>query len=193
MCLDIKNFYISAPLDRYEYMKIPLHLFPPWIKCQYDLQQHAFQDFGYIEMRRAVWGLPQVGILANKLLKKHLAPYVYYECANTPGLWRHTTSSLTFTLVVDDFGIKYSNKKDVKHLIKCLRQNYGLTEEWTSNLYCGISLDWNNTAQTLDISMPGYHQTPTKIQARPPDTSTTLSVCTPTKTIWLHGASNDTS
>ncbi len=28
MCLDIKNIYLSAPLDRYEYMKIPLALFP---------------------------------------------------------------------------------------------------------------------------------------------------------------------
>jgi hypothetical protein len=28
MCLDIKNFYLSAPLDRYKYMKMPLNLFP---------------------------------------------------------------------------------------------------------------------------------------------------------------------
>jgi hypothetical protein len=28
ICLDIKNFYLSAPLDRYEYMKMPLTLFP---------------------------------------------------------------------------------------------------------------------------------------------------------------------
>jgi hypothetical protein len=23
MCLDLKNFYLSAPLDKYKYMKIP--------------------------------------------------------------------------------------------------------------------------------------------------------------------------
>jgi hypothetical protein len=28
MCLDIKNFYLSAPLNRYKYMKMPLNLFP---------------------------------------------------------------------------------------------------------------------------------------------------------------------
>ena len=156
MCLDIKNFYLSAPLDRYEYMKIPLHLFPPWIKQQYDLSTHAYQDFVYIEMRRAVWGLPQAGILANKLLKQRLAPHGYYECANTPGLWRHTTSSIMFTLVVDDFGIKYTNKNDVQHLISCLKTHYGLTEDWTGNLYCGIRLEWNYKTRTLDISMPGY-------------------------------------
>ena len=32
MCLDIKNFYLTAALDNYEYMKIPLALFPEWIK-----------------------------------------------------------------------------------------------------------------------------------------------------------------
>ena len=32
MCLDIKNFYLTAALDYFEYMKIPLALFPEWIK-----------------------------------------------------------------------------------------------------------------------------------------------------------------
>ncbi len=28
MCLDIKNFYLTAALEYFEYMKIPLALFP---------------------------------------------------------------------------------------------------------------------------------------------------------------------
>ena len=32
MCLDIKNFYLTAPLDRFEYMKMQLYLFPSWTK-----------------------------------------------------------------------------------------------------------------------------------------------------------------
>ncbi len=32
MCIDIKNFYLTAALDYYEYMKMPLALFPEWIK-----------------------------------------------------------------------------------------------------------------------------------------------------------------
>ena len=31
ICLDIKNFYLTAPLDRFEYMKMPIGLFPTWI------------------------------------------------------------------------------------------------------------------------------------------------------------------
>ncbi len=67
---DIKNFYLTAPLDCYEYMKILLNIFPEWIITQQDFNKHALNGFIYLEMRHAVWGLPQAGILANKLLRK---------------------------------------------------------------------------------------------------------------------------
>ena len=35
---DIKNFYLGTPLDRYEYMRMDLKLFPPQIVKQYDLK-----------------------------------------------------------------------------------------------------------------------------------------------------------
>jgi hypothetical protein len=68
MCLDIKKNYLAAPLDCFEYIKMPLALFPKWIIEQYDLQQHVLNGFVYLETRHAVWGLPQAGILDNKLL-----------------------------------------------------------------------------------------------------------------------------
>ena len=37
MCLDLKSFYLSAPLERYEYMRIPIGMFPAWTIKQYDL------------------------------------------------------------------------------------------------------------------------------------------------------------
>jgi hypothetical protein len=70
MCLDMKNFYLTAPLDWFEYMKMLLSLFPSWTKEQYNLDRLAKNGFVYLEMRRAIWGLPQAGILANKLLCK---------------------------------------------------------------------------------------------------------------------------
>ncbi len=109
-----------------------------------------------MELRRAVWGLPQAGILANKCLKCKLAPFGYHECKNTPRLWYHDTKNITFTLVVDNFGVKYVDKSNVEHLIASLQANYALTVDWTGNLYCGISLDWDYINQWVDISMPGY-------------------------------------
>ena len=54
MCLDIKNFYLTAALEYYEYMKMPLALFPQWIVEQYDLNTHAKDGWVHLEMRRAV-------------------------------------------------------------------------------------------------------------------------------------------
>ena len=138
MCLDIKNFYLTAALDYYEYMTmtIPLALFLEWIKKQYNLDTNARDGFVFLEIRQAVCGFPQAGILANKLLQKRLKPHGYYECVNTPGLWRHATRPITFSLVVDNFGVKYVGKEHADHLISCLKkETYKLTEDWTGDLY----------------------------------------------------------
>jgi hypothetical protein len=61
-----------------------------------------------------------------------------------------------FILVVNDFGVKYINDNNVKHLIASLKTTYTLTEDWTGDLYCGIALNRNYVNRTVDISMPGY-------------------------------------
>ena len=68
MCLDIKKFYLAAALDYFEYMRMPLSVFPEWIKKQYKLDKHAQNGCVYLRMELAVWGLPQARILAIKLL-----------------------------------------------------------------------------------------------------------------------------
>jgi hypothetical protein len=127
-------------------------------------------------MRSAVWGLPQAGILANKQLHRKLAPFGYHKSANTLGLWQHESRPLTFTLVVNNFGIKFVNKANVNHLIASIKKTYTLTEDWTGDLYCGITLKWDYVGCTVDISMSGYikmklqeykHIMPKKIQTCP--------------------------
>jgi hypothetical protein len=83
-------------------------------------------------------------------------PFGYKESINTPGLWRHKSWPLTFTLVVDNFGVKPVNKADVDHLISSIKMTYTLTEDWMGNLYCGITLEWDYVGCTVDILMPGY-------------------------------------
>jgi hypothetical protein len=157
MCLDIGNFYLTEALKYFEYMWIPLALFPIWIVEQYDLKKHVLNRFVHLEMRRAIWGLPQAGLLVNKWLKRKLAPFGYYECVNTPDLWYHVSRPISFTLIVDDFGVKYVGQEHADHLIASIRSTYKkLTEDWTGSLYCGITLDWDYVGRTVDISMPGY-------------------------------------
>ncbi len=54
MCLDLKNFYLSGPLDRYKYMRIPISMFPAWIVAQYDLLHKIVKGHIYLKMQRAV-------------------------------------------------------------------------------------------------------------------------------------------
>jgi hypothetical protein len=68
MCLVIVNFYLTATLDQYECMKMLITLFPPWVIKQYDPHSKVVKGFIYLQMRNTIWGLPQTGILANKLL-----------------------------------------------------------------------------------------------------------------------------
>ena len=62
-----------------------------------------------------MYGLPQLGILENKLLKERLAGEGYIPTKHTPGLWMHKNDLIRFTLVVDDFGIKYVEKHFIRN------------------------------------------------------------------------------
>jgi hypothetical protein len=153
---DVENFYLETPLDRPEYVKIPVPLIPTEIMVEYALADLIHNGFVYCIIEKGMYGLPQSGILANNLLKKRLEPHGYYECTHTPGLWRHKTREITFTLVVDDFGIKQTSKADSDHLIAALRQYYGLKVDRTGSLYCGVTMKWDYGQRIVDLSMPGY-------------------------------------
>ncbi len=156
MCLDVKYFYLTAKLEYFEYMCRPVELFPIWIQEQYNLKVLGYKGFVHLEMQKAVWDLPQAGILENKRLRRKLTPFGYFEHISTPGLWYHKTWPISFTLVVDGFGVKYLNQDSIDHLITLIKKTYTLTKDWTGNLNCGICLDWDYTNRTVDISMPGY-------------------------------------
>ena len=100
MCCDVKNFYLGTPMSRYEYIKIPISIIPEEIIAEYNLRSIAHNGFVYWEIRKGMYGLPQAGILANKLLQERLEPHGYYPCRHTPGLWRHKWQPILFSLVV---------------------------------------------------------------------------------------------
>jgi hypothetical protein len=105
-------------LEYFEYMTIPLALFAQWIIEQYDLNVHVLNGKVHLELRCGVWGSPQAEILANKRLRQKMAPFGYHECLNMPGLWYYDSHPILFTLVVDNFGVKYINNNDMKQLIR---------------------------------------------------------------------------
>ena len=85
-----------------------------------------FDQYGYVyvQINKGMYGLAEAGLLANELLAKLLAKHGFAQTQHTPGLWKHHYKPIQLTLVVDDFGIKYNEKKNTQELIKVLREHY---------------------------------------------------------------------
>jgi hypothetical protein len=103
---DIKNMYFETPLDQYGYMEMPLQLIPEDIIKHYGLRKKAIDGYVYMEIRKGIYGLPQASILANRLLKLHLACHGYFKQPHMPDLWKHVSQPLWFNLCMEDFSIK---------------------------------------------------------------------------------------
>jgi hypothetical protein len=129
---------------------------PQEIIDEYSLTDDYFDSKGYVyvEIRKGMYGLKEAAILAYDQLREHLAPFGYAPVTHTPGLWTHSTRPTTFTLAVDDFGIKYFSPADANHLLEALRTKYSLTTDWTGSSYLGFQINWNYPQCHVDISMP---------------------------------------
>ena len=142
----------------------------------YKLKDKIKNGYIYMKIVRGIYGLPQAGKLANDLLKKRLSKEDYFKVDHTPGLFRHKWRPIWFTLVVDDFGIKYVGEEHRDHLSNILDKYYEMEMDYNGELYCGITLDWNYEKGYVDISMPNYvhknlvkykHDIPRKLQHCP--------------------------
>ena len=157
MTMDISNFYLMTPLKRPEYIKIKLSDIPDEVIKEYKLKDKATKNGSvFIQANRGMYGLPQSGLLANQLLEKRLNKHGYRQSKLVPGLWKHKTRPIQFTLVVDDFLVQYVGKEHALHLKSVLENNYKITEDWTASRYIGIQIDWDYDKRQVHLSMPGY-------------------------------------
>ena len=67
-----------------------------------------------------------------------------------------TLNKPPLTLVVDDFGIKYSSETNIQHFIAVVRKLYTVTIEKSGTLYCGLTMKWDYKRRHVNISMPEY-------------------------------------
>ncbi len=175
MTLNLKDFYLMTPMKEYFCMK--LDLFPQDIIDEYNLTSKVDHNGNvHCKVRRGMYGLPQAGIIAQELLEEQLKKAGYTQSKLTPGYWKHEWRPISFTLVVDDFGIKYIGKEHVMHLIKVLKDHYEVEEDWEGKRYLGITLDWDYKNHEVHFSMSKYvecalaqfnHPEPDKPQHQP--------------------------
>ena len=122
-------------------MQLALACIPDKIIDQYSLCAISPDGWVYLEIRKGMLGLKQAGSIANDQLKAHLAHFGFAPVPITPALWKHTTKTIIFSLVVDEFGVKYISKENVDHLIQSLQILYTISIDWTGYLFCGLTID----------------------------------------------------
>ena len=152
---DINVFYLNNDLPDPEYMKFHIATIPQEIIDEYNLlnivENH---DFVYVKIVKGMYGLKQAGIIEQKSLIQNLAPFGYHPAHHTPGLWQNYTRDTIFTLVVDDFSTKYTSLDNAQHLLHVLKEKYTISKDWEAKLYIVITLKWDYSKQTVELSMP---------------------------------------
>ena len=65
MCINLKDFYLGTPMNRYEYMWIKMSEIPQDIIDQYGLKEKAVNGKVLVEIRKGMYILKQAGRIAN--------------------------------------------------------------------------------------------------------------------------------
>eukprot|EP00804_Cyclotella_cryptica_P006732 CCRYP_015694-RA/>CCRYP_015694-RA protein AED:0.28 eAED:0.29 QI:0/0/0/1/0.5/0.33/3/0/447 len=144
---DISNFYLGTPLDRPKYACIKLTDIPDEFIQEYGLQDFAYNGYIYFEVTKGVYGLKQAGTLTNDLLTQRLKRT---DTTNWP---------IIFVLIVDDFGIQFTDRRHAEHLLHALQEHYTVTTNWMGTKFAGIDITWDYTKRTCRLTMDTYIST----------------------------------
>jgi hypothetical protein len=117
----------NGGIQIWEYMRIHISTILESIIVQYKLLDLVHNGYVLVGIMKWMHRLPQSGILAYVQLVAHLTKHGYEPCPHTPCLWKRATCDVTFCLVVDDFGVKYTDKAYDTHLINAIWDIYEVT------------------------------------------------------------------
>ena len=157
---DAGNMYLASTLREPQYVRFKLRQIPKDFQEKYRL--NSFVDhagYVYAKINKALYGLKESGRIANEDIVDHLALHGYHESEYTCGLFKHHNRNITFTLVVDDFGIKWTKKADLDHLLSILELKYKMKVDMDAKQYVGIDLQWDYDKRELICSMDEYIDT----------------------------------
>ena len=76
----------------------------------YNIKDKLHIVYIFERVTKLIYGPPQAGRIAHYALVQQLAPYGYHHSSRTAGTQTQKSQLINFTLVVDDSGVKYSEK-----------------------------------------------------------------------------------
>ena len=127
MSIDIINFYIQTDLSDYQYIHFYIDMITQAIIDGYNINTIVEHDgWCYTKIRKAMYGLKELLYLINLELKQILAEEAYVPSKFTPGLFTHKTRDIAFSLVEDDFGVKYTNREDAENFAVTIKKRYSM-------------------------------------------------------------------
>jgi len=155
--LDIKDFFLQTNMENCEYMKIHSKYFCKELREKYNIDSLIANDgYVYCKIKKGMYGLKQATRLAYDDLVTHFSKYGYSPDPITKNMWSHNERKTKFCLYVDDFSVQCFSEEDKQLLINVLKEKCDITIDHEGKNFCGLQLDWNYSAQYVDISMPKF-------------------------------------
>ena len=111
---------------------------------EFDLQRYSDNGNVLFQVDGTMYGHPVAGRIANADLVEHLGQHGYIQDPNIPSFFENAINQVSFTLVVDDFGIKYTGADTLKNLIRILELRYIIKVDMSGE---------NNTLESASIGI----------------------------------------
>ena len=83
---------------------------------EYNLEGMAHNGYVNCDIQWVMYGLAQSGMIVNFSLTQCLESHGYYYTQNKTGLWNNKWITVMFSLVVENFGVKYVGEQNAKQL-----------------------------------------------------------------------------
>jgi hypothetical protein len=158
--IDLTDFYLGTPSPHPQFIKIHIASYSPEVLSR--LRLHPFiqtdkhsKEYIIFRADKTLYGLKEAGKLSNLQLVRLLLSFGFVE-TSTPCLFRHPTRPITFCLVADDFGVKYTDRHDFDYLVSCLATLYHVKAHPLASRFLGFTIHHDRQARTLSLAYPGY-------------------------------------
>jgi hypothetical protein len=111
---------------------------------------------------------PKQGSLHRNFLAKRLKEHGYSQSKTTPGLWKHEWQPIIFSLVVDNFRVKYVGKEHAQYLLQMVQKYYNSLLKEEGEQYCGLTVRWDYPGKEVHLLIKMYTKNGLKQFQHPP-------------------------
>jgi hypothetical protein len=157
--LDLTDFHLGSPMPAPEFIIVHTALFSDQLLVDLNMTPHvqkdeAGKDFFYARVDKTMPGFLQAGLRACEHVTSLLLKHGYYQ--TQPCMFTHNTDPTFFALVVDDYGVKHTDRVHFDRLVACSSQKCHVKAHPIASSFLGMTIAHDRTARTITTSVPNY-------------------------------------